>query len=102
MAARILATQYSCLEESHDSQRGLLGCSPWGQKESDKSEANESSMHWMNHGSLVNNLFFYAKISNDLNMNYNIKVGYWNVISTNMISLKGQRTFKPGSGLMLV
>lgn len=30
----------------------------------------------MNHGSLVNNLFSEAKVSNDLNMNYNIKIGY--------------------------
>ena len=30
----------------------------------------------MNHGSLVNNLVFDAKVSNDLNMNYNIEIGY--------------------------
>ena len=29
--------QYSCLENSH-AQRSLVGCSPWGCKESDKTE----------------------------------------------------------------
>ena len=29
--------QYSCLEKSHG-QKGLVGCSPWGLEESDKTE----------------------------------------------------------------
>ena len=29
--------QYSCLENPHG-QRSLVGCSPWGHKESDRSE----------------------------------------------------------------
>ena len=29
--------QYSCLEKSHG-QRSLVGCSPWGRKESDTTE----------------------------------------------------------------
>ena len=32
--------QYSCLENSHG-QRSLMGCSPWGGKESDTTEATE-------------------------------------------------------------
>ena len=32
--------QYSCLENSHR-QRSLVGCSPWGHKESDTTEVTE-------------------------------------------------------------
>ena len=36
--------QYSCLEKSHG-QRSLVGCSPWGHKESDTTEQLRMAQH---------------------------------------------------------
>ena len=36
--------QYSCLENPHG-QRSLVGCSPWGRKESDTTERLSTAQH---------------------------------------------------------
>ena len=37
--------KYSCLGKSHE-QRRLVGCSPWGCKESDMTEHAHTSLRW--------------------------------------------------------
>ena len=56
--------QYSCLEKPHG-QRSLVGCSPWGQKESDTTEVTKHMYGKLqaSGGGGSRKLFFHMRLS---------------------------------------